>query len=226
MLVSSPPVEQPPCGLLCLPEPGLRAPPLATQLSFCPLCRTLPLAPAGPVSRAAITGSRDHSPAPGPAQRGVSVPQPCPQLPAHQPAEVTSTHGLRAAGSSVSCLLCLSKKKTWRRQWPPLQHSCLENPTDGGAWWAAVHGLQKSDTTEGIHFLSFYGSFWRRKWQSTPVFLPGESHGRRDLVGYGLWGCKESDTTKQLTHTHTHTHTRRKPGVHACVSPALSTVGV
>ena len=36
-----------------------------------------------------------------------------------------------------------------------------------------------------------------------PAFLPGESHGRRGLMGCGLWGCKESDTTKQLTHTHT-----------------------
>ena len=34
----------------------------------------------------------------------------------------------------------------WRRQWHPLQHSCLENPTDGGAWWAAVHGVVKSQT--------------------------------------------------------------------------------
>ena len=31
-------------------------------------------------------------------------------------------------------------------------------------------------------------SFWRRKWQPTPVFLPGKSHGRRSLVGYRLWG--------------------------------------
>ena len=53
-----------------------------------------------------------------------------------------------------------------------------------------------------LHFLSFYSSFWRRKWQCTPLFLPGESHGQRGLVGYSLWGCKESDTTKQLTHTH------------------------
>ena len=39
---------------------------------------------------------------------------------------------------------------------------------------------------------------WRKIWQSTPVFLPGESHGWRSLVGYSPWGCKESDTTEQL----------------------------
>jgi len=37
---------------------------------------------------------------------------------------------------------------------------------------------------------------WIRKWQSTPVFLPGESHGQRGLVGYTPWGHKESDMTK------------------------------
>ena len=36
---------------------------------------------------------------------------------------------------------------------------------------------------------------WSRKWQPTPVFLPGESHGQRSLAGYSPWGCKESDTT-------------------------------
>ena len=39
---------------------------------------------------------------------------------------------------------------------------------------------------------------WRRKWQPTPAFLPGESHGRRSLAGYGPWGRKESDTTERL----------------------------
>ena len=34
---------------------------------------------------------------------------------------------------------------------------------------------------------------WRREWQPTPVFLPGESHGERSLVGYSPQGCKESD---------------------------------
>ena len=39
---------------------------------------------------------------------------------------------------------------------------------------------------------------WRRKWQLTPVFLPGKSHGWRNLIGYSPWGHKESDTTEQL----------------------------
>ena len=37
---------------------------------------------------------------------------------------------------------------------------------------------------------------WRRKWQPTPVFLPGESQGRRSLVGYRLWGRTEWDMTE------------------------------
>ena len=36
------------------------------------------------------------------------------------------------------------------------------------------------------------------KWQSTPVLLPGKSHGQRSLVGYSLWGRKEPDMTEQL----------------------------
>ena len=38
----------------------------------------------------------------------------------------------------------------------------------------------------------------RRKCQPTPVLLPGESHGRRSLVGYSPWGRKESDMTERL----------------------------
>ena len=39
---------------------------------------------------------------------------------------------------------------------------------------------------------------WRRKWQPTPVFLPGESQGQGSLVGCPLWGCTESDTTEVI----------------------------
>ena len=37
---------------------------------------------------------------------------------------------------------------------------------------------------------------WGRKWQATLVFLDGELHGQRSLVGYSPWGCKESDTAE------------------------------
>ena len=37
---------------------------------------------------------------------------------------------------------------------------------------------------------------WRKAWQPTPVFLPGESHGQRTLAEYSPWGCKELDTTQ------------------------------
>ena len=40
---------------------------------------------------------------------------------------------------------------------------------------------------------------WRRKWQPTPIFLPGESHGQRSLMGYSPRGPKESDTTERLS---------------------------
>ena len=55
---------------------------------------------------------------------------------------------------------------------------------------------------------------WRRKWQPSPVFLPGESHGQRSLVGYRPWGHKESDATWQLKgsskymHIHIHMYVR------------------
>ena len=93
----------------------------------------------------------------------------------------------------------------------PLQFSCLENPMDGEAWWAAVHGVAKSWTrlrdvtctfrwhsgkesachVGGKGLIPGSGRFpWRRKWQPTPVFLPGEPHGQRSLGGSNPWGQK------------------------------------
>ena len=43
---------------------------------------------------------------------------------------------------------------------------------------------------------------WRRKWQPTPLFLPGESHGQRSLVGYNPWGRKGSDMTEVTSLTY------------------------
>ena len=85
----------------------------------------------------------------------------------------------------------------------PHQYSCLENSRDRGTWWAAVRGITESDMTVGLTYTSSFILFkspglaswvgkipWGRKWQPTPVFLPGESHGQRSLVGYSPWGRK------------------------------------
>ena len=76
----------------------------------------------------------------------------------------------------------------------PVQYPCLENPMDGGAWRAAVHGVAEGQTR--LSDFTFTFLHWRRKWQPTPVFLPGESQGGGSLVGCRLWGCTESDTTE------------------------------
>ena len=71
-----------------------------------------------------------------------------------------------------------------------------KNPMDGGAWKAAVHGVAKSRARLRDFISLFTFMHWRRKWQPTPVFLPGESQGQGSLVGCRLWGRTESDTTE------------------------------
>ena len=53
---------------------------------------------------------------------------------------------------------------------------------------------------------------WRRTWQPTPVFLPGESHGQRSLAGYSPRGLKELNTTEQIS-THKHNFTLKTIGL-------------
>ena len=76
------------------------------------------------------------------------------------------------------------------------------------AWktpWAEEPGRLQSmgslrvghDWTTSLSFFTFM--HWRRKWQPTPVFLPGEFYGQRSPAGYSSWSRKESDTTEQLT---------------------------
>ena len=77
------------------------------------------------------------------------------------------------------------------------------SPMDGGAWWATVLGVAKSQA----RLSDFTFTYWRKKWQPTPVFLPGESQGQRSLVGCPLWGHTESDTTEAM----------KRLSMHACV---------
>ena len=68
-------------------------------------------------------------------------------------------------------------------------------------WTEEPGGLQSMGSRRVGHnwapFLSLFTFMhWRRKWQPTPVFLPGESQGRGSLVGCHLWDHTESDTTE------------------------------
>ena len=69
----------------------------------------------------------------------------------------------------------------------PLQYSSLENPMDGGAWWAAVHGIAEGRTRLSDFTFTFHFCALEKEMATSPVFLPGESQGRRST---------ESDTTE------------------------------
>ena len=85
---------------------------------------------------------------------------------------------------------------TWRRQWQPLQCFAWKIP-----WMEEPGRLQSMgslrvghDRATSLSLFSFM--HWRRKWQPTPGFLPGESQERGSLMGCRLWGRTESDTTE------------------------------
>ena len=67
---------------------------------------------------------------------------------------------------------------------------------DGGAWWAAVYGVAKSQTRLSDFTFTFHFHALEKEMATTPVFLPGESQGQQSLVGSRLWGRTESDTTE------------------------------
>ena len=91
----------------------------------------------------------------------------------------------RSSGFCITSWLWVAALYSQRRQWHPLQYSCLENPMDWGAWWAAVHGVAKSrtrlsDFTFTFHFhtlekeMATHSSVlaWRIPGTAEPVGLP------------------------------------------------------
>ena len=120
-----------------------------------------------------------------------------------------AVHGVARSRTRLSDFTHFSLSCIGEGNGNPLQCFCLENPRDGGAWWAAVYGVAQSRTRlKQLSSSSRISSKehacqrrrhkrfrfnpqvwkipWRRTWQPTPVFLPGEFHGQRRLVGYSL----------------------------------------
>ena len=78
----------------------------------------------------------------------------------------------------------------------PLQYSCLESPMDGGAWWAAVHGVAKSRTRLSDFTFTFHFHALEKEKATHSSVLAWRIRGRGSLVGCRLWGCTESDVTE------------------------------
>ena len=72
----------------------------------------------------------------------------------------------------------------------PLQYPCLENPMDGEAWWAAVHGVARSRTRLSDFTFTFHFHALEKEMATHSL---GESHGWQSLVGCQPWGRTELD---------------------------------
>ena len=98
----------------------------------------------------------------------------------------------------------VAKSRTRLSDWTELNWT---DHTTGLPWW--LSGKESAYQCRRCGFSPWVGMIpWRRKWQLAPVFLPGEFHRQKSLVGYSSSSHKESDTTEQpsmCTHTHTHT---------------------
>ena len=78
----------------------------------------------------------------------------------------------------------------------PLQYSCLENLMDGGAWWAAVHGVAKSWTQLSDFTFTFHFHALEEEMATHSSVLAWRLSGTGSLVGCHLWDRTESDTTE------------------------------
>ena len=78
----------------------------------------------------------------------------------------------------------------------PLQYSCLENPMDGGAWKAAVHGVAEGRARLSNFTFTFHFHALEKEMATHSSVLPWRIPGTGSLVGCRLWGHTESDTTE------------------------------
>ena len=78
----------------------------------------------------------------------------------------------------------------------PLQYSCLENPMDGGACWAAVHEVAKSQARLSDFTFTFHFHASEKEMATHSSVLAWRIPGTVEPMDCCLWGCTESDTTE------------------------------
>ena len=78
----------------------------------------------------------------------------------------------------------------------PPQYSCLENPMDGGAWWAAGHGVSRSRTQLSDFTLTFHFHALEKEMATHSSVLAWRIPGTESLVGCRLWGRTDLDMTE------------------------------
>ena len=116
------------------------------------------------------------------------------------PYSVRNNIGIRPDQNPTMATKCSSERKSFTSltyikgegNGTPLQYSCLEIPMDGGAWWAAVHGVVKSRTQLSNFTFTFHFHALEKEMATHSSVLAWRIH----LVGCRLWGRTESDTTE------------------------------
>ena len=89
----------------------------------------------------------------------------------------------------------------------PLQYSCLEKPMDGGAWWAAVHGVVKSQTRLRNFTFTFHFHAWEKEMATHSSVLAWRIPGRGSLVGCRLWVAQSRSRLKRLSSSSSSSYT-------------------
>ena len=117
----------------------------------------------------------------------------------------SSLTGASLVAQRVKHLPAMQETQIWSLGWEDPLEKGMATHSSTLAWkiqWTEKPGRLQSmrlqrDGHDWVTSLSLFTFMhWRRKWQSTPVFLPGESQGRGSLVGCRLWGRTELDTTE------------------------------
>ena len=104
--------------------------------------------------------------------------------------------GGRWEGGSRGRNICIAMVDSGEGNGNPLLYSCLENPMDGGAWQAAVHGVAKSQTRLSNFTFTFHFHALEKEMATHSCILAWRIPGTGDPLGCRLWGRIESDTSE------------------------------